>query len=143
MSGKNVMRRLIEEVVNAGNIDIIDEIIDPKFVDHDVEYGEPLGTRESLKAFVRNIRRMMPDLRFDLQHETVDGQFIWQLHRASGTMLGPLLHHPPTGKRAEWIEMHLVRVNPDTGQIIEHWGAGHDQARDIQLGLQAPPTQAL
>ena len=39
--GKAVYRRFVEEVVNNGNFDLIDELYDPDYVDHAAPPGAP------------------------------------------------------------------------------------------------------
>jgi hypothetical protein len=136
----NVLRRLIDEVINHGHFEQMNLLVHPDFVDHDVYPGEPEGTRESLSAFFAELRVALPDLRFEpLQDETVDGDQIWGRYMASGTMTGgPLFGQPATHRFARWREIHWVRVDPATGLIIEHFGAGADLDMLNELGLQAP-----
>ena len=43
-AGKAVYRRFVEEVVNGGNFDIVDELYSPDYVDHAAPPGAPGGT---------------------------------------------------------------------------------------------------
>lgn len=141
----NPLRQMIERVINQGDFTAIDELVHPAFRDLDVFPGEPEGTRESLKAFFAELRRALPDLHFTpLDEEDVVGDHVWGRYMASGTMTGgPLFDQPATGRSALWREVHWVRVDAETGLIIEHFGAGDDLGMLGGLGLQAPLTPAL
>ncbi len=136
-SGPNVLRRAIEEVINAGHLELIDELFHPDFVDHDVFPNEGDGNRASLKSFFEELRTALPDLHFERQQdEVIAGNQIWCWYMASGTMTGgPLFGKPPTGRFARWREVHCVTVDQATGQIIAHIGAGDDLGMLSQLGL--------
>lgn len=138
MGQPTAARQLIDEVMNAGKLEAIPRLVHPDFVDWDVEFEAPL-TREAFTQFVQGFRQALPDLHFSVLHELVDGEKIALVLRASGTMLGPLEGLAPTGNHAEWLEIHVFIRDPATGLIKEHFGAGHDKARDAQLGL-TPPT---
>lgn len=138
----NLLRRVIDEILNNGRLEMVDVLFHPDFRDPDVFPGEPIGTRESFKQFVQETREAMPDFHFEpLQPERVFGDEIWGRYKASGTMTGgPLFGKPATGQFAEWAEIHWVRVDAATGQIIDHFGAGADLSMLVQLGLM-PPLQ--
>jgi predicted ester cyclase len=136
----NRLQQAVDEVINQGHMEQVEELFHPAFRDLDVYLGEAEGTRESLKAFFVELRTALPDLRFErLEAEAVVGDQIWGRYMASGTMTGgPLFGKPPTGRFARWREIHWVRVDAATGQIIEHFGAGDDLGMLQQLGLLDP-----
>ena len=59
-------RRFMEEVLNKGNMQVVDELIAPKFVEHDPFPGQAPGV-EDLKQAMVALRQAFPDL-----HVTVD-----------------------------------------------------------------------
>ena len=63
---KAIARRLIEEVVNKGNLDAIDDLIATDFVWHSAPPGLAPG-RESLKQFFPVLHSGLPDW-----HDTID-----------------------------------------------------------------------
>lgn len=136
----NLLRQLIERMINQGDFTAVDELVHPAFRDLDMLPGEPEGTREGLKAIFAEMRKSFPDLHFEpLQEEDVVGDHIWGRYMASGTMTGgPFFDQPATGRSARWREIHWVRVDEETGLIIEHFGAGDDLGMLRGLGLQAP-----
>jgi len=118
---KPVVRRLIEQVVNAGKLDLIDELYAPRIA---------RGARRWIAPF----RESFPDVRMEIveliaENDTVVGRF-----RCSGTHLGPWRGHPPTGRRFERVdEVYFFRVHD--GRITEAWGIEDTRSRERQLGL--------
>lgn len=137
MSTTNALRRLIE-AMNVGDLAAIEALLAPEFIDHDVYYGEEEKGRAAFLEFVRETRAAFPDFHFALQEDDVVDNRIWGRFQASATMRGPFAGHAPTGKSATWNEMHFVRLDPQTGLILEHYGAGADDNMLTQLGLRQP-----
>lgn len=134
----NLLHQLVEQVLNQGNLAAIDELLAPDFQDEDVFPGEEPGTRESFKAFVKELRGAFPDLQFAPLEEVVVGDGIWGRYHLSGTMTGAFLGQAPTGRRAHSVrEMHYVHVNAN-GQIDHHFGAGDDLGLFQQVGIRFP-----
>ncbi len=130
----NTLQRFAEEVMSRGDFTHFDELVAADFVDHDVYFGEPEGTRASLRAFVQGLRTAMPDLRFTFESGAEQDDHLFARFTASGTMTGPLGDIPPTGQSATWTEMHEIRVNSQQ-QMVEHWGAGAEDVMRGMLGL--------
>ncbi len=137
MSTTNALRQLIE-AMNVGDLAAIESLLAPEFIDHDVYYGVEEKDRAAFLDFVRETRAAFPDFHFALQEDDVIGNRIWGRFTASATMRGAFAGQPPTGKSATWNEMHFVRLDPQTGLILEHYGAGADDSMLTQLGLRAP-----
>ncbi len=137
VSSTNALRRLIE-AMNAGDLPAIESLLAPTFLDHDVYYGEAEKDRAAFLEFVQMMRAAFPDFHFALEDDAVSGDRVWGRFTASATMRGPFMGQPATGKSATWIEMHEVRLDPVTGLIVEHWGAGADLSMLQQLGLLPP-----
>ena len=134
MATTNALRQLIE-AINDGNLAAIESLLAPEYLDHDVFYGEAEHDRSAFLEYVLAIREAFPDLRYVLEDEAVSGDRIWGRLTATATMRGPFAGHAPTGKSATWNEMHVVRIDPLTGRLMEHWGAGADLSMFQQLGL--------
>ena len=50
---KGIARRLLEEAFNSGNLDVVDELVAPEFVNHDAALPEPIVGVEATKASIR------------------------------------------------------------------------------------------
>ncbi len=59
-ANKAIIRRLVEEVLNQGKLDVIDELFAPNFVDRST--GEQVPGPEGVRQFVSAVRAGFPDL---------------------------------------------------------------------------------
>lgn len=136
---KILANRFVEEVINTGNLDRADEFFTTDYVDHAAPPGLPPGTA-GLKAFFGMFRAAFPDLHYTLEDTIAEGDKVVQRFTARGTMQGPFLGMPATGKRAIWSEIHIVREAG--GKFVEHWASVDQLGMFQQLGLAPAPGQA-
>ena len=118
---KAVVRRLIDEVLNGGRLDAIDELYAPELA---------AGARRWIAPF----RESFPDVEMEIVELIAEGEKVAGRFRCSATNLGPWRGHPPTGKRFERVdEVYIFRVRD--GRIAEAWGIEDTRSRERQLGL--------
>jgi steroid delta-isomerase-like uncharacterized protein len=135
---KAVARRIVEDVINPGNLARASELFAANYVDHAAPPGFPPGV-EGFKMFFTAFRAAFPDLQYHIEDEIAEGNMVVQRAMAHGTMKGDFQGMPATGKSASWNEIHIVRFAG--GQIVEHW-ANVDQLGMLQqLGLAPTPGQ--
>ena len=119
---KAIVRRLVNEVLNAGRLEVIDEL-----------YAAELAPQA--KRWITPFRASFPDMFMEVieligEDDTVVGRFI-----CSGTHLGEWLGYAPTGRRFEAVdEVSIYRLNE--GKIIHTWGLEDNLGRLEQLGLR-------
>ncbi len=134
---KAVARRLIEEVFNRGNIDLVDELIAPDFVEHEeMPPGTPAG-REGNKAATIMLRSAFPDFKATIDDTVAEGDKVVLRLTWSGTQEGEFLGIPPSGKRFSIPVFDILRI--DGGKIVEHWGQMDQMAMMQQLGATPGP----
>src|SRR5690242_17364951 len=97
-------RRYVEEVINQGNFDTLDELSAPDFVDHGAPPGVP-PTAEGAKMFFGAFRAAFPDLHATVDDEVAEGDRVVQRRTTSGTMQGEFMGMPASGKHASWSGM--------------------------------------
>ena len=118
---KSVVRRLIEEVLNGGRLDVIDELCTPQMAS---------GARRWIEPF----RESFPDVQMEIVELIAEGEKVVGRFRCSATNLGPWRGQPPTGRRFERVdEVYIYRIRD--GQISEAWGLEDNCSRERQLGL--------
>jgi predicted ester cyclase len=118
---KAVIRRLIEQVINAGELDLIDELYTP----------HPAA---AARRWIAPFRQSFPDVRVEILELIAEGETVVGRFHCSGTHLGPWRGHPPTGRRFQRVdEVYIFRVHD--GRITEAWGIEDTRARERQLGL--------
>jgi predicted ester cyclase len=119
--GKAIVTRLIGEVINAGDLEVIEEIYDPEMAAAALGWIEPFRT-----AF--------PDVHMETIELVAEGERVVGRFRCSGTQLGPWRGREPTGKRMHEIdEVYFFTVRD--ARIVEAWGLEDTAKRMRQLGM--------
>lgn len=134
---RKIARRTLEELYENGNLDLIDELVHPDFVDHEPSHGDQPTGHESVKLTVQGLQSAFDDLRFEIQDEIVEGEKVVQRVIMSGRHAGQLLGREPTGKAFAVRHVYIWRIAD--GKIIEHWGSRDDLGLLVQLGIVPPP----
>jgi steroid delta-isomerase-like uncharacterized protein len=137
---KAVVRRLIEEVWNNGNLDVIDEVISEDHVDHDPAQAGSPGGREGMRAFVKMYRSAYPDTHLELGEMVAEGDLVAAPWTATGTHQGELMGIAPTGRSVTVTGMGMDRVR--NGQIVESWANYDALGMLAQLGAIPAPAGA-
>lgn len=135
---KALVRRLVEKVLNGGDLAALDESVAENAVDHSLPPGVP-PTRDGFKMVFGSLRAAFPDLRYDINDEVAEGDKVFQRVTAHGTMKGDFQGMPATGQAGTWGEMHVVRIA--SGKIVEHWAIIDQLGMLISVGLMKPPGQ--
>jgi predicted ester cyclase len=119
---KAVVRRLVEEVLNGGRLEVIDALYAPQVA-------------EAAKAWIAPFRASFPDVRMEIVDLIAEGETVVGRFTCSATHLGTWLGHPPTGRRFERVdEIGIYRLRD--GRIVESWGLEDNLSRLEQLGLR-------
>ena len=133
---KAIARRFVDEVINRGNVALIDELAAPDFVDHAAPPGVP-PTREGLKTFIAMLRGAFPDLHVTIDDLIAEGDKVVLRTTNHGTMTGDFAGMPPAGKSATWASVDIVRYA--NGESVEHWGVDDQLGMLQQLGFAEAP----
>ena len=112
--------RFYEEVINQGNVAVVDELMTPDFVHH----GETLFPRiegsEAIKAGVLGVINAYPDGHTTVEDTVAEGDVVVCLLSLRGTHRGSFMGIAPTGRVSTWRGISTYRFNED-GKIIERW----------------------
>ena len=132
-SNKALSRRVLEEAFNAGNIDVIDELVTTDFVNHDAALPEAMIGPEAAKATISGYRTAFPDLRITIEEQIADDQGVATRWSAKGTQEGELMGMPATGKQATVTGITIDRIVD--GRIAESWTNWDTLGMLQQLGV--------
>jgi predicted ester cyclase len=119
---KLLIRRYIEEVINTGNVDKIDQFISPDYVEVYEGKRFPLGTKGA-KEHILGVRQTYPDLSLTVEQQIAEGEWVATSITARGTHRGLWLGIKPTGKVLTFSGVNINRVVD--GRIVEHGGAAN------------------
>jgi ketosteroid isomerase-like protein len=137
---KAVVRRLIEEVWNAGRLDLLDELIAEEATLTFRGRTSPPQSPAQVGATVAQWRAAFPDFRFALADLIAEGDKVVARVPFSGTHTGPLMDLAPTGRRVRVGEMLILRLAD--GKIVEAWEEYDELGMRQQLGVIPAPGQA-
>ena len=84
---KAIVRRVIDELFNNGNLAAADDLIASDVVDHDAPPGLPPG-REGMKQFVAMYRNAFPDLQSTVDDQIAEGDKILNRWSSKSTHSG-------------------------------------------------------
>ncbi len=135
---KNIVRRVMEEVVNGGNLGVIEELFAEDYVDHNLSSGG--SHREKLKEHHSMIRTAFPDWHTVGEYMSAEGERVVYRGTNSGTHRGEFMGMAPTGKRYSVEEIHIYRIAE--GKVAEHWGLVAMMSMMKQLGMLPAPEVA-
>ena len=139
MSNADLMRRFYDGV-NAGRMEVIDELIADDLVDHDEFPGIPPG-KEGARQFFAMMRQAFPDLRLDVEMVVETGDIAASYVIMRGHHEGEFMGIAPTHREISIPAADFVRVRD--GRAVEHWGATDTGMLMQQLGaMEAPAAPA-
>ena len=122
-SNKDVVRRLVTEVLNGGDLAVIGELYAPELA--------PAAER-----WIAPFRASFPDVHMEIAELIAEDDKVVGRFTCSATHLGAWLGHPPTGRRFERVdEVSIFRFRD--GKIAHVWSLEDSLGRLRQLGLTA------
>ena len=118
---KQAVRRLIEDVISGGRLELLDELCTPQLA-------------PGLRSWIEPFRASFPDVRMEVVELVEEGDRLAGRFKCSATHSGPWRGYDPTGRRFEDVdEAYFFRFRE--GQIAEAWGVEDTLSRMRQLGL--------
>ena len=117
---KSVVRRFNQEVIEQGNVDSFDALMDDKFINRSAPAGMDNGPQGMIWFFNEVLRPAIPDLKVIIHDQVAEGDIVTTRKTISGTQTGPLLGVPATGQVISIGVIDMVRVKD--GKYFEHWG---------------------
>ena len=116
---KAIVRRVMEEVWQKGNLAVVDELIAPAFVFHDpnFEVHGPDGFKEMVTAS----RTAFPDIRATIHDQIAEGDTVMTRFTQHCTHEGEFgwFGIAPTGKQLTIAGIDVNRI--EDGKIVERW----------------------
>jgi len=120
-ANKEIVRRLVTEVLNGGRLEVIDELYAPDLA-------------PAARRWIAPFRTSFPDVRMEIAELIAEDDKVVGRFTCSATHLGEWLGHPPTGRRFERVdEVSIFRFRD--GRIAHVWSLEDNLGRLRQLGL--------
>jgi len=140
---KELVRRWVEDMVNAKDLDACDRLVAIEYTEHAaMPLGRPAPGRVQGPATMRETARFMnaafPDMTYTIDAMISEDDVVALRVTARGTNLGPIGGViPPTGRTFVSSQSHWFRV--EDGKLAEHWVTRDDLTTMLQLGVMDPP----
>jgi predicted ester cyclase len=115
---KTLVRRLVEDVINAANPDVLDEIATPALA-------------RMLRRAFDQFRSAFPDWHQEIIELVAEGPTVVARFRCTGTHQGPWQGLPPTGRAMNIDEVYFFRT--DDNRLARVWGLEDTWTRRQQL----------
>jgi predicted ester cyclase len=135
---KDIARRIYEEVINKRDLDLVDELVRPDYIEHD-----PLpGQRDGLDGIRDRYRMLIEGLdpHFTIEDVIAEGDRVVVRWTNSGTNVGEFLGAPATNRPFTTAGIDIYRV--EGGKLAEHWHVVDVYGQMMQLGQLPPPPDA-
>ena len=126
-----VVRRYCDEVVNEGNVAILDELWAKDLINHGLAPGLIQGV-EGVRQLLVRYHTAFPDLKFTIEDMITEGDKVAIRLTMTGTHQGELLGIAPSGKKVEVTTIAIYRF--DSGKIVETWGVRDNLKLMQQIG---------
>ena len=135
---KATVRRLIEEGMNQGNLNVFDELLDANYVNYD--FPAPAPGPEGFKQVIGMFQAGFPDMHVTIEEVLAEGDKISTRGYFTGTHRGEFMGIPPTGKpiRVNYIDLWRVQ----DGKLVENWVQMDQLGMMQQLGVIPTPEVA-
>jgi steroid delta-isomerase-like uncharacterized protein len=134
---KAIMRQYFEGAWEQGNLELLDELLAPDYVNHNPATPEMPTGPEGVKGVVSMFRSGMPDLKVVIEDMIAEGEKVATRYTLEGTHEGELFGVPPTGQRLSIKSMTVERVVD--GKVRDHWRVTDNLEMMQQLGVVPEP----
>ncbi len=135
---KRIFRRYFEEVLNAGNLDLIDALIAPNYVSHYPTGYDFGGGPDDVKQIVTTVRTGFPNVHFTVEDVLAEGDRVVGRWTFRGTHHGDFMGIPPSGNSVSVVGIAIYRIVDD--KIAEAWVAWDALGLMQQIG--ADPVES-
>ncbi len=135
---KTVIRRYYGEVLNAGNIDALDELAVTEYDEHDPLPGQTTG-REGVKQRAEMLRSAFQP-HFTIEDLIAEGDKVVVRWTNRGTHVASFMGIPPTGRSYTMAGIDIHRLQG--GKMAEHWHVVDVFGQLQQLGVIPQPASA-
>jgi len=118
---KQWVSQFYTQVLNTGNINLIDSLVAEDYQDHEPLPGYE-SNRDGLKSFFKMMRKAFPDLHNNVEYMVAEGDKVVSYITMTGTHKGDYMGAAGNGKSFTINVIDIIKVV--NGKMTEHWGVG-------------------
>ncbi len=128
---KKLIQNYIEEVINTGNVELIEKYISPNYVEVHEGMRYEVG-KQGAKDHITGVRETYPDLVLSVDQQIAEGDWVATCITAKGTHKGSWLGMKPTGKQVSFTGVNIEKIENE--KITEHGGAANLLLQLLEIG---------
>jgi predicted SnoaL-like aldol condensation-catalyzing enzyme len=119
-TNQTIVRRIYEDILNLGEVELADELIHPEAIDHSADglSSLPSAGPEQLKEFVPLICASFPDVSWEIEAIVEVGDMV--IVRTTGNQHAEFSGMMLAGRELDTTVVDVVRLRE--GRVVEHWG---------------------
>jgi predicted ester cyclase len=118
-NNKTRVKQFFEEVVQTGNMALLDEFVAKDFVDHQPAPGQLPGVA-GVRQFFTSVHAAISNLRVTIENMIAEGDLVAVHSSIAGKHTGEPMGIPPSGKDVVMRVSDIVRM--ENGKAVERWG---------------------
>jgi predicted ester cyclase len=131
-----LLRRLYNEVLGQGRMDVLDQLLAPNFFDRSFPDNGVSG-RDQFRATVESFREAFPHAEWTVSDVTTKGDVVTARLKWQARHEGEFLGVEPTGEVMGAESVSCFRLL--NGQFVEHWSVGSESNVAEKLGMTKLP----
>jgi predicted ester cyclase len=128
---KSLIRSYVEEVLNGGKFEVLDDLLSPNYKRYLSPTTAPLPP-EAQKQRLAGLRAAFPDIHLTIEDLVVEDDRVAFRMTLRGTHQGPFQGITPTGRQVTVSAIDVVHI--ENGRFSEHWGGPDMLALLQQVG---------
>lgn len=136
-ANKALVRRYVEQVLNRGKFEVLDELWAPNYKRYVSAAAAPLNA-DAAKKRLAGLRAVFPDLNLTIEDMIAEGDRVAYRTTIRGTQQAAYQGIAPTGKQVTVTELAIIRI--ENGKFVEHWGGADTMDLVQQLGAVVSPA---
>lgn len=132
-SNKSIVQKFIDEVINKGSIDLVDELWASDLIWHGGSMGDVYGIENYKRMLTNASKGSFVNMKLEIKEILEDGNKVVLYFTNSGKNIGDFMGNKATGKFAKWDGMGVYKI--ENGKIKEAWFSEDILGMFIQLGF--------
>jgi predicted ester cyclase len=131
----DLVNRMIEEIQNRKNIDLIEELFSEDFLNHTPPQGIS-SDRSGMRAVFSMMHVAFPDGVVKVEDQVSGGDKVWTRKTVSGTHTGLFGRIAASGNKIAFTVVDVLTIR--RGKMVEHWSLVDRLSFLRQLGVERP-----